>query len=195
MKRRLAVVALMLACMSATPAIARHQSPHPTAGYYQITKYCDGRVCGVEDVRQTARPRAVRYLRAVPTATAPRTAAAISRDCLTWDTRAALEAAEAHFGRPFELVSTCRPGAKIAGTSHDSEHAFGKAVDLKVPRGISKPAVVAWLFKHVTGVVMTYRNMSHVHFDTGLFHKLVRGADAYGGVRTLGGRRVRHAQR
>ena len=101
----------------------------------------------------------------------------VSRDCLTGETRAALAAAEAHFGVTFAIVSTCRPGAVIAGSGDPSWHRYGRAVDLLVPRGMSKAAVVGWFYAHVRGVVMTYRNMGHVHFDTGTYHKLVRGAD------------------
>lgn len=99
----------------------------------------------------------------------------VSRACLTPDTRAILESAEAHFNTHFKIVSTCRPHAVIAGTHHASQHAFGRAVDLLVPRGISKRAVVQWLFAHTRGVVMTYAAMPHVHFDTGPYHKLAFG--------------------
>lgn len=103
------------------------------------------------------------------------TGATTARACLTADTRAVLEQAEAHFGVSFVLVSTCRPGARIAGTNHISEHARGRAVDLKVPRGLSKAAVVRWLFGHARGVTMVYRHLAHVHFDTGRYHTLACG--------------------
>jgi uncharacterized protein YcbK (DUF882 family) len=111
-----------------------------------------------------------------------------SRDCLTYDTRAVLERAEAHFGVTFTLVSTCRPGAFIAGTHHLSEHSRGRAVDLLVPRGTSKAAVVKWLYVNAPGVTMVYRGMAHVHFDTGQYHKL-----ACGGCGQRKQRRVRYA--
>lgn len=101
--------------------------------------------------------------------------ASTNRSCLTYDTRALLEQAEAHFGVTFKLVSTCRPGARIAGTNHISEHAHGRAVDLMVPRRISKQAVVRWFYAHAKGVTMVYRSMAHVHFDTGPYHKLACG--------------------
>jgi len=101
-------------------------------------------------------------------------AATVSRACLTPDTRAILEQAEAHFGVTFKLVSTCRPGAVIAGTEHPSEHRYGKAVDLLPPPG-KKAAVVKWLFAHAPGVTMVYAHMPHVHFDTGPYHKLACG--------------------
>lgn len=95
-----------------------------------------------------------------------------SRDCLTRDTRVVLEEAEAHFGR-FEIVSTCRPGAVIAGSGgKPSEHRFGRAVDFKAPPGASKAAIVKWLYSRTRGLVMTYRSMPHIHFDTGPYHKI-----------------------
>ena len=101
--------------------------------------------------------------------------ATVSRSCLTWQTRSILEAAESHFGVTFRLVSTCRPGAVIAGTRHASQHRYGKAVDLMVPAGVSKRAVVRWFYERAPGVTMVYRSMAHVHFDTGPYHKLACG--------------------
>lgn len=116
--------------------------------------------------------------------------ASTSRTCLTPDTRTILERAEARFGVTFTLVSTCRPGAFIAGTNHLSEHARGRAVDLLVPRGVSKAAVVKWLYANAPGVTMVYRNMPHVHFDTGPYHTLACGGC---GQRRAGHARVVHA--
>jgi hypothetical protein len=105
----------------------------------------------------------------------------VSRACLTSDTRAVLEGAEAHFAIKFQLVSTCRPGAIIAGTQDKpSWHRYGRAVDLLVPAGIAKSELVTWLYEHARGVVMTYYNMPHIHFDTGTYHKLIQSADAHG---------------
>jgi len=98
-----------------------------------------------------------------------------SRSCLTSDTRSLLDQAESHFGVVFKIVSTCRPGARIAGTNHISEHARGRAVDLLVPRGTSKQSVVQWFYRNAKGVTMVYRGMAHVHFDTGQYHKLACG--------------------
>lgn len=44
MTRRLPVVAMMLACMIATPAAARHQSTKTDS---QVTQYCGDRVCSI----------------------------------------------------------------------------------------------------------------------------------------------------
>lgn len=100
--------------------------------------------------------------------------ATTSRSCLTGQTRALLEEAERHFGVTFHLVSTCRPGAIIAGTNHPSEHRYGKAVDLLPPPG-RKAEVVRWFYAHAPGVTMTYARMPHIHFDTGPYHKLACG--------------------
>lgn len=201
MTRRLAVVALALCCALATPAAAaRHHAKQPA--FNEVTRYCGERICaqsadqvvaGKIHTRRSARP--------------PRSAAAADilaryaahgattdRNCLTSDTRATLEQAEAHFGVRFVLASTCRAGATIAGTNHPSWHAFGRAVDIEVPRAVSKAVLVAWLYKHAAGVVMTYRNMAHVHFDTGPYHKLVRGADANGARRHARRHFARHAR-
>lgn len=88
--------------------------------------------------------------------------ASVSRSCLTADTRAVLGRLEARVGK-VSIVSTCRPGAKIAGTNRQSKHAIGRAVDFNTPR---KAAAIAFLRSQ--GVfVMTYCGMSHVHFNTG----------------------------
>jgi hypothetical protein len=42
-----------------------------------------------------------------------------------------------------QIVSTCRPGATIAGTGRASKHASGQAIDFRVPG--KKREVVRWL--------------------------------------------------
>ena len=54
--------------------------------------------------------------------------AGTSRSCLTGATRALLGRIEANFG-PMQIISTCRPGARIAGTGRISKHSSGQAVD------------------------------------------------------------------
>jgi len=167
------VVCAFALSISAAEATQRQKAPRAAAGAL-IHCVADGSyrsVCPVAAARATGR-RAVdgngnRVDRARQ--------ASVSRSCLTSDTRAVLERAERHFGVMFKLVSTCRPGARIAGTNHVSEHAHGRAVDLMVPRGVSKQAVVRWLYANAKGVTMTYRGMAHVHFDTGPYHKLACG--------------------
>ena len=50
------------------------------------------------------------------------------RTCLTLPARALLERIEERFGS-VKLLSTCRPGATIAGSGRPSRHASGNAVD------------------------------------------------------------------
>ena len=88
----------------------------------------------------------------------------VSRACLTAQTRAVLAQLEGHFG-PVKVISTCRPGAVIAGSGRPSQHRYGKAVDLVPPPG-QRAAMIGWLRKHAPGMVITYRS-GHMHFDTG----------------------------
>ena len=76
-----------------------------------------------------------------------------------------LERIEAQFG-PVQIVSTCRPGARIAGTGRISKHANrrGHRFQRRQPQG----EVVRWLIaNHKSGGIMTYAGMSHVHVDVG----------------------------
>jgi hypothetical protein len=85
--------------------------------------------------------------------------------CLKPEARALLDRIEAEFGR-MEIISTCRPGARIAGTGRISKHATGEAVDFNA--GSRKGDVVRWLIaNHKVGGTMTYATMSHIHVDVG----------------------------
>jgi hypothetical protein len=87
------------------------------------------------------------------------------RTCLTPRARALLERIEEKFG-PVKLVSTCRPGATIAGTGRISKHASGNAVDFDA--GSRKGQIVEWLIaNHHDGGTMTYADMNHIHVDIG----------------------------
>jgi hypothetical protein len=89
----------------------------------------------------------------------------VSRGCLTSAARALLGRIESQFG-PMQIISTCRPGARIAGTGRISRHASGNAVDFNA--GGRKAAVVRWLIaNHRSGGTMTYAGMSHIHVDIG----------------------------
>lgn len=90
-------------------------------------------------------------------------AASASRSCLTGETRALLSRLEGRFGRQ-QVISTCRPGAVIAGTGRPSQHRHGKAVDFR-PNG-NRAAILAWLRANAKGAVITYSS-GHIHFDTG----------------------------
>lgn len=88
-----------------------------------------------------------------------------SRTCLTAAARALLQTIEDKFGR-VQLVSTCRPGATIAGTGRPSRHASGNAVDFNA--GARKGEILRWLIaNHKRGGTMTYPNMDHIHVDIG----------------------------
>jgi hypothetical protein len=124
--------------------------------------------------RAAVRTRGVRVTRSryVPTARVTRRSTAFlrsgpgtSRACLTRPARALLARIEGQFG-PVQVVSTCRPGARIAGTGRISRHASGNAVDFNA--GPRKAAIVRWLIaNHHTGGTMTYARMSHIHVDIG----------------------------
>jgi hypothetical protein len=87
------------------------------------------------------------------------------RECLKPEARALLDRIEAEFG-PMEIISTCRPGARIAGTGRISKHATGEAIDFNA--GSRKRVVVQWLIaNHKAGGTMTYADMSHIHVDVG----------------------------
>ena len=87
------------------------------------------------------------------------------RTCLTSPARALLERIEEKFG-PVKLVSTCRPGATIAGSGRPSRHASGNAVDFDA--GSRKAEIIEWLVaNHHDGGTMTYTDMDHIHVDIG----------------------------
>lgn len=113
-----------------------------------------------------------------------------SRSCLTSATRALLGRIEATFG-PMQIISTCRPGARIAGTGKISKHASGQAVDFNA--GSRKGAVVKWLIaNHKSGGTMTYAGMSHIHVDVGQ-HFVALGSGGRGGYRSSSRRRYASA--
>ena len=87
-----------------------------------------------------------------------------SRGCLTGDTQRVLSGLEARFGA-VKVISTCRPGARIAGNGRPSQPGFGRAVDF-VPRPGQRAAALAWLRANANGAVITYAS-GHIHFDTG----------------------------
>jgi len=87
------------------------------------------------------------------------------RTCLTPAARALLGRIEEKFGA-VKLVSTCRPGATIAGTARPSKHASGNAIDFDA--GNRKEQIVEWLIaNHHDGGTMTYPDMDHIHVDIG----------------------------
>ncbi len=90
---------------------------------------------------------------------------ATSRSCLTSDARALLNSIENKFGR-VEIISTCRPGARIATSGRPSKHASGQAIDFRASG--KKKQIVQWLINnHGDGGTMTYSDMDHIHVDVG----------------------------
>ena len=100
------------------------------------------------------------------------------RGCLTSQARALLGRIEGQFGR-VQIISTCRPGARIAGSGKISKHASGQAIDFNAPKG-KKQALVKWLIaNHRSGGTMTYAGMSHIHVDIG-YHFVSLGSHQRG---------------
>ncbi len=99
------------------------------------------------------------------------------RKCLTKPVHELLDKVEARFG-PVKVISTCRPGARIAGSGRISRHASGNAVDFDA--GSRKGAIIKWLVaNHKTGGTMTYPDMSHIHIDIGQHFVSLAGGRKY----------------
>ena len=117
---------------------------------------------GKQQAAKPSEPPHVPLRRSPPTR---REVAGASRNCLTPAARALLGRIETQFGT-MQLISTCRPGARIAGSGRISQHASGNAIDFSA--GSRKGAVVRWLIaNHKSGGTMTYSDMSHIHVDIG----------------------------
>ena len=118
--------------------------------------------------------------------------ASASRSCLTSSARNLLARIEARFGT-MQVISTCRPGARIAGTGRISKHASGNAVDFNAGR--QKGAVLNWLIaNHKSGGIMTYPRMSHIHVDIGpRFVSLSGSRTRYAGNRSRRGKMIASA--
>ncbi|HEX2841900.1 hypothetical protein [Hyphomicrobium sp.] len=115
--------------------------------------------------RKPAAGRAARLQGRAVTASHSGGGASASRGCLQASARALLDRIEAQFGA-VKVISTCRPGARIAGSGKPSKHGFGLAVDFDA--GGRKAAIVNWLrANHHSGGTMTYARMSHIHVDIG----------------------------
>ncbi len=96
------------------------------------------------------------------------------RKCLTYSAQALLARIEDRFGR-VQVVSTCRPGARVRGTRKLSLHSSGNAIDFVA--GSRKREIVAWLIRNHNGGVMTYARSRHIHVDVGRrFVKLGHGS-------------------
>lgn len=85
-----------------------------------------------------------------------------SRACLPGSVKAALSQLDSQFGR-IQVISTHRPGARIAGSGRISLHASCRAADFRPPPGRYR-AVVAYLRNNFGGEVITYRGPNaHIH--------------------------------
>jgi hypothetical protein len=112
---------------------------------------------------------------------------AAPRKCLSKPAHELLDKIEARFG-PVRVISTCRPGARIAGSGRISRHASGNAVDFDA--GSRKGAIIKWLVaNHKTGGTMTYPDMSHIHIDIGQHFVSLAGGRKYASSTNSGGRR------
>lgn len=108
--------------------------------------------------------------------------ASASRNCLSYEAHRLLDTIERRFG-PVQVISTCRPGAKVRGTGRPSRHASGNAIDFRA--GARKQAIVEWLAAtHRSGGLMTYRHSSHIHVDIGPHFIALGSGGACKGVKT-----------
>lgn len=108
--------------------------------------------------------------------------ASASRSCLTQAARNLLARIEEKFGS-MQIISTCRPGARVAGTGRPSRHASGNAIDFNA--GGRKGEVVQWLIaNHRSGGTMTYPGKSHVHVDIGQHFVSLSGGRTYSASRS-----------
>jgi len=108
-----------------------------------------------------------------------------SRACLPFELKNALATIESRFG-PVKVVSTHRPGARIAGTHHASLHASCRAVDFHPAPGKYRE-VLAYLRSNWNGGIGTYSGqLHHLHIDVG--QKIVWHTHA-GGSRVAAGDR------
>jgi len=89
-----------------------------------------------------------------------------SRTCLPMKLRSLLSTIESQYG-PVQVISTHRPGARIAGTHHASLHASCRAVDFHPAKGRYRE-VLAYLQNNWDGGIGTYSGqMHHLHVDVG----------------------------
>lgn len=105
-------------------------------------------------------------------------AASTSQSCLPSVLTSTLNQVRSMFGA-LDILSTHRPGARIAGSGKPSYHASCRAVDFKPRQNYRE--VVNWLYANHSGGLGTYScGMSHIHIDNGpkvRFHKCVGGSD------------------
>jgi len=102
------------------------------------------------------------------------TANALAAGCLPGILKQRLAQISQKFG-PVQVISSHRPGARIAGSGQPSLHGSCRAVDFNTSGNYG--AVVAWLKANHNGGVGTYScGMNHIHIDNGprvRFHNCV----------------------
>lgn len=90
----------------------------------------------------------------------------VKSSCLPASLKTKLAQIRKKFG-PIRIISTHRPGARIAGSGKRSYHASCRAVDFHPPKGKYR-AVASWLKANHKGGVGTYScGMHHIHIDNG----------------------------
>ena len=108
-----------------------------------------------------------------------------SRACLPYELKNALATIESRFG-PVKVVSTHRPGARIAGTHYASFHATCRAVDFHPAPGRYRE-VLAYLRSNWNGGIGTYSGQQHhLHIDVGqkiVWHTHIGGSRVAAGDR------------
>lgn len=93
---------------------------------------------------------------------------------LTAETRALLAGLERAVGT-VHLVAACVNKRMSTDARRMSEHAHGRAFDFTT---LNKPAAVKWLRNNGAHLVMTYRDMNHIHADLGSYHAVILGASS-----------------
>lgn len=105
-------------------------------------------------------------------------AVAAPSGCLPASVKTRLNQIRQKFGK-VRIISTHRPGARIAGSGRPSYHATCRAVDFHPPKGKYRQ-VLAWLKANHKGGVGSYScGMHHLHIDNGpkvRFHHCVNKA-------------------
>jgi len=114
--------------------------------------------------------------------------------CLPGSVKTRLAQIRRKFGS-IRIVSTHRPGARIAGSGKRSYHASCRAVDFHAPKG-KRAAVVRWLKKNHKGGVGTYScGMHHIHIDNGPHVRFHHCVNKYGSPRNKRHKKRHYAKR
>jgi len=126
-----------------------------------------------------------------------RGAPSTSRACLPVKLKSLLSTIESQYG-PVQVISTHRPGARIAGTHHASLHASCRAVDFHPAKGRYRE-VLAYLQNNWDGGIGTYSGtLHHLHVDLGskkVWHTHSGGTRVATGDRPAARRTAAHRHR